>query len=109
MFTIQSEFRYEIVRKIFEGGMGVVFRAERNDGEFSRQVAIKLISGRQFAPEADRRFEDLRIRDARDPGALLGHLDQDAAGLGVMLFQPRLPLGVGGERDLWKLVGRHAP
>ena len=44
LFTIQNEFRYEIVRKIFEGGMGVVYEAEQYGArEFVKRVAIKVI------------------------------------------------------------------
>ncbi|HYG79020.1 MAG TPA: hypothetical protein VD861_01455, partial [Pyrinomonadaceae bacterium] len=34
---------YKIVREIGRGGMGAVYMAEREDGEFRRRVAIKLI------------------------------------------------------------------
>ena len=34
---------YRIVREIGRGGMGIVYLAERADGQFHRQVAIKLI------------------------------------------------------------------
>ncbi|MEI7728045.1 MAG: serine/threonine-protein kinase [Verrucomicrobiota bacterium] len=44
LFTIQSEFRYEIVRKIFEGGMGIVYEAEQHGARsFVKRVAIKVI------------------------------------------------------------------
>jgi eukaryotic-like serine/threonine-protein kinase len=44
LFTIQNEFRYEIVRKIFEGGMGIVYEAEQHGArEFVKRVAIKVI------------------------------------------------------------------
>ena len=44
LFTIQSDFRYEIVRKIFEGGMGIVFEAEQHGArDFVKRVAIKII------------------------------------------------------------------
>ncbi|HEX7578042.1 MAG TPA: serine/threonine-protein kinase, partial [Verrucomicrobiae bacterium] len=44
LFTIESDFRYEIVRKIFEGGMGIVFEAEQHGArEFVKRVAIKVI------------------------------------------------------------------
>jgi len=44
LFTIQTEFRYEIVRKIFEGGMGVVYEAEQHGTrDFVKRVAIKVI------------------------------------------------------------------
>jgi serine/threonine-protein kinase len=44
LFEIQSDFRYEIVRKIFEGGMGVVFEAEQHGARaFVKRVAIKII------------------------------------------------------------------
>jgi hypothetical protein len=45
---------YRLVEVIGEGGMGKVFRAERADGEFSHQIAIKIIA----APDASdvRRF-----------------------------------------------------
>jgi eukaryotic-like serine/threonine-protein kinase len=44
LFTIENEFRYEIVRKIFEGGMGVVYEAEQlGTCGFVKRVAIKVI------------------------------------------------------------------
>jgi serine/threonine protein kinase len=44
LFTIQNEFRYEIVRKIFEGGMGIVYEAEqKGTRNFVKRVAIKVI------------------------------------------------------------------
>jgi eukaryotic-like serine/threonine-protein kinase len=44
LFTIQSDFRYDIVRKIFEGGMGVVYEAEQLGArDFVKRVAIKVI------------------------------------------------------------------
>lgn len=44
LFTIQTEFRYEIVRKIFEGGMGIVYEAEQHGTrDFVKRVAIKVI------------------------------------------------------------------
>ncbi len=44
LFTIQNEFRYEVVRKIFEGGMCVVYEAEQHGTrEFVKRVAIKVI------------------------------------------------------------------
>jgi serine/threonine protein kinase len=44
LFTIQNEFHYEIVRKIFEGGMGVVYEGEQHGArDFIKRVAIKII------------------------------------------------------------------
>jgi len=44
LFTIQEEFRYEIIRKISEGGMGVVYEAEQHGTKgFIKPVAIKVI------------------------------------------------------------------
>ena len=44
LFTIQSDFRYEIIRKIFEGGMGVVYEAEQHGArDFIKRIAIKVV------------------------------------------------------------------
>jgi serine/threonine protein kinase len=44
LFTIESEFRYEIVRKIFEGGMGIVYEAEQHGARnFIKRIAIKVV------------------------------------------------------------------
>jgi eukaryotic-like serine/threonine-protein kinase len=47
---------YVLGDEIGRGGMGVVYRAERSDGEFTRGVAVKIAGGRLFGPEAERRF-----------------------------------------------------
>ncbi len=44
LFAIQSEFRYEIVRRLAEGGMGVVYEAEQHGvRDFVKRVAIKVV------------------------------------------------------------------
>src|SRR5216117_1455214 len=44
LFTIRSDFRYDIVRKIYEGGMGIVYEAEQHGARnFIKRVAIKVV------------------------------------------------------------------
>jgi serine/threonine protein kinase len=44
LFTIPSEVRYEIVRKIFEGGMGIIYEAEQHGARnFVKRIAIKVV------------------------------------------------------------------
>ncbi|HEV2799751.1 MAG TPA: protein kinase [Pyrinomonadaceae bacterium] len=55
-FTNRRAGPYKIIREIGRGGMGAVFLAERADGEFTQEVALKVVR-RGFAdPELDRRF-----------------------------------------------------
>ena len=42
--TPETIGRYRIVRELGRGGMGVVYLGERDDGEYRKQVAIKLIT-----------------------------------------------------------------
>ncbi len=48
---------YRIVRSIGQGGMGTVFLAERADGLFEQQVALKLVRGGMLSGRVVRRFE----------------------------------------------------
>jgi len=61
--------RYRILRELGRGGMAVVYLAERVDGDFRQQVALKLIQDRFPGPSAVARFERERqiLADARHP------------------------------------------
>jgi len=44
LFTIQNEFQYDVVRLLYEGGMGIVYEAEqRGVSGFVKRVAIKVV------------------------------------------------------------------
>jgi serine/threonine protein kinase len=47
---------YRIIREIGRGGMGAVFLAERWDGEFEQQVALKIIRQSFADKELEKRF-----------------------------------------------------
>ncbi|MFP8488976.1 tetratricopeptide repeat protein [Gracilimonas sp. Q87] len=48
---------YTIIEKIGEGGMGVIFLAERTDASFNHQVAIKIIRNGRATQENIQRFK----------------------------------------------------
>ena len=47
---------YKIVREIGRGGMGAVYLARRNDGEFDQQVALKIVRQTIVDKESENRF-----------------------------------------------------
>jgi eukaryotic-like serine/threonine-protein kinase len=51
---------YKIIEKIGSGGMGAIYLAERNDEEFQKQVAIKIIKRGMDTNEILRRFRTER-------------------------------------------------
>ena len=51
---------YVIVRELGRGGMGTVFLAERADGQFEKQVAIKILNRGADTAEILRRFRSER-------------------------------------------------
>ncbi len=48
---------YRIIREIGSGGMGAVFLAERSDGQFQQQVALKIIRQSLIDAEIERHFK----------------------------------------------------
>lgn len=46
---------YKVIREIGRGGMGVVYLAERDDGEFRQHVALKLVADRSLSREVFKR------------------------------------------------------
>lgn len=47
---------YLLLREIGHGGMGTVFEAERDDGEYRHRVALKLVAPERLRPAALARF-----------------------------------------------------
>lgn len=60
--------RYHLTQMIGEGGMGIVYLAQRNDGEYKRRVAIKLLRPGMATPSLV-----ARLRDERQVLATLDH------------------------------------
>ena len=61
---------YRLLELIGRGGMGVVYLAERADGQFEKRVAIKLMPRGLETPEMERRFRVERqiLADLEHPG-----------------------------------------
>jgi non-specific serine/threonine protein kinase/serine/threonine-protein kinase len=100
---------YRVVQEIGRGGMGVVYLGERADGQYRKQVAIKLITAAHPDGQTGRRFERERqilaqlehpgIARLLDGGATAGgqpyFIMEYVDGLPLLEFCRRSTLGVG--------------
>src|SRR3974390_2582375 len=108
LFTIQNEFRYEIVRQIYEGGMGIVYEAEQLGARgFVKRIAIKVIR-RNYADQ--KQFIDNFIGEAKLVADLIHtnivqtyHLGEAQ---GVYFIAMELIRGVNLEQFCHQLGGR---
>ena len=109
---------YRVLREIGRGGMGVVYLGERADGEYRKQVAIKLITSGRGDAGVERRFRRERqilaqldhpgIARLVDGGAtedgqpyfIMEYID----GLPLLAYCDRNRLGVNGRLELFLSV-----
>ena len=104
---------YRIVHEIGRGGMGVVYLGERADGEYRKQVAIKLITSNRGDGAVIRRFRRERqiLAQFEHPG-IARLLDGGATSEGqpyfVMEYIEGLPLPVYCQARELPVAGRLA-
>jgi serine/threonine protein kinase len=78
---------YEIVREIGRGGMGAVYLARRADGQFEKEVAIKLLKRGTDTDEVLRRFrEERRILARLDHPNIARLIDAGTTQAGLPYF-----------------------
>ncbi|HEX7959273.1 MAG TPA: serine/threonine-protein kinase [Terriglobales bacterium] len=65
-FVGQALGAYKLISPIGQGGMGIVWLAERSDGRFQRRVAVKVLNVALVGREGEERF--------KREGAILGRL-----------------------------------
>jgi serine/threonine-protein kinase len=78
---------YRLVRELGAGGMAVVWLAEREDGQFQQQVAIKFVKQGLRSREAQRRFlQERQILARLQHPAIARLLDGGVTGEGTPYF-----------------------
>ncbi len=95
---------YRLLERIGGGGMGTVYRAERADGSFQQQVAVKLIRHGLFSDELlDRFYAERQILARLEHPGIARLIDGGADALGmpyvVMEFVEGLPIDEYCERQ----------
>jgi non-specific serine/threonine protein kinase/serine/threonine-protein kinase len=89
--------RYRIVREVGRGGMGTVYAAVRDDGEFEQKVAIKIIRRGLNTDEIVRRFRHERqilasLQHSNIARLLDGGMSEEGLPFFVMEFIEGVPL-----------------
>ena len=99
---------YRLVRELGRGGMGIVYLAERADGQYRRRVAIKLLRNSPDSEDLNRRFAAERqilaslshpnIAQLLDGGVTDGHIPflvmEYVDGVPITTYCDRQRLGV---------------
>ena len=96
---------YRLLRELGAGGMGTVFLAERVDGGFTQQVAIKLLRGFPTREGLRRLRQERQILAGLDHPNIARLLDGGETGE----QQPWLALEYVDGLDLLDYAARHAP
>jgi eukaryotic-like serine/threonine-protein kinase len=102
---------YRVVREIGRGGMGVVYLAERADGQFEQRVALKLVrGGLHFGPYLHRFLRERRILARLQHPGIAGLLDggvtQDGRPFLVMEYVEGAPLTSHCDRNALGIEAR---
>jgi serine/threonine-protein kinase len=102
---------YRVVREIGRGGMGVVYLAERADGQFEQCVALKLVrAGLHFGPYLRRFLRERRILARLQHPGIAGLLDggvtQDGRPFLVMEYVEGVPLTSHCDRNVLGIEAR---
>lgn len=91
---------YRLLEPLGRGGMGVVYRAERADGAFEQEVAVKLLAMGLAGPEGHRRFlAERRILASLEHPAIARLLDAGVTEDGTPFFV--MERVVGERVDRW--------
>jgi serine/threonine-protein kinase len=110
-FTIENQFPYRVVRKLYEGGMGIVYEAEQLGAQgFVKRVALKLIR-ENFARQ--QLFLDNFVGEAKLVADLI-HTNivqtyQLGESQGQYFIAMELIRGVNLEQFLHQLAAKHRP
>src|SRR5690606_31005498 len=88
---------YRLVHEISRGGMGVVYLAERADGQYERQVAVKLLRRALDSAALRRRFANERqilasLTHSNIAGLLDGGVTDDGQPYLVMTYVDGMPI-----------------
>lgn len=110
-FSGQLFGAYRLLHRIGRGGMGDVYLARRDDGQFDRRVAVKVLHSGLLGTEAQERFEAERKTLARleHPGIARlydGGTTPDGCPFLVMEQVDGLPIDEYAERHALSLVAR---
>jgi tetratricopeptide (TPR) repeat protein len=102
---------YRLLREIGRGGMGVVYLAERDDGQFEKRVAVKLLPALFHGEEMNRHFHRERFILARleHPGIarlLDGGVTDDGQPYLIMEFVDGPPLTIHARENNLDLKSR---
>src|SRR5262249_6867507 len=86
---------YQIVEEIGHGGMGEVYRAVRADGQYTKEVAVKLVrSGYESGSLAERFRHERQILASLDHPNIARLLDGGSTGDGVPYLVTEMIKGV---------------
>lgn len=102
---------YRLLRPLGEGGMGAVYLAERADGQFSKEVALKLLPLGMSTEGARRRFRAERqilagLEHDGIAGLLDGGITDDGTPWFAMEYVAGLPLDVHCDEHRLSLAAR---
>ncbi len=102
---------YRLIKELGRGGMATVYLGQRDDGQFSKDVAVKLIGAVTPSPESLRRFEEERqiLATLEHPNIvrlLDGGVTEDGLQYIIMEYVEGLPIDEYCERKGLKLEER---
>ena len=103
-FTGRRVGAWRLIREIGHGGMGVVWEAQRDDGQFEQRAAIKLLRASLFSEREIRRFREERqiLASLNHPciaRLLDGGMMDDGSPYLVMEYVDGLPLDAWCNRE----------